>query len=139
LSPPGRPKGEYRSAQHEGSPVSQTGRIIPVVADAGPGECSGAESFALMVLGDSMAPEFVEGEVIVVEPEGLAADGSFVVAQVDGEWTFRQLVAADGGWKLRALNPAYPETPLADLAPVRGVVIQKSRPGRRRALKRYVE
>ena len=114
-------------------------RVIPVVADTGPGECSGAESFALLVLGDSMAPEFVEGEVIVVEPEGLAADGSFVVAQVDGEWTFRQLVAAGGGWKLRALNPAYPETPLADLAPVRGVVIQKSRPGRRRALKRYVE
>jgi hypothetical protein len=22
MSPPGRPKGEYRSAQHEGSPVS---------------------------------------------------------------------------------------------------------------------
>ena len=45
-----------------------------------------------MVLGDSMAPEFVEGEVIVVEPDGLAVDGSFVVAQVDGEWTLRQLV-----------------------------------------------
>jgi len=25
VSPPGRPKGEYRSAQHEGSPVSPTG------------------------------------------------------------------------------------------------------------------
>ena len=139
MSAPGRPKREYRSAQHEGSPVSPTGRIIPVVADTGPGECSGAESFALLVLGDSMAPEFVEGEVIIVEPEGLAADGSFVVAQVDGEWTFRQLIASGGGWKLRPLNPAYPETPLADLAPVRGVVIQKSRPGRRRALKRYVD
>ena len=23
MSPPGRPKGEYRSAQHEGRPVSQ--------------------------------------------------------------------------------------------------------------------
>jgi DNA polymerase V len=120
-------------------------RIIPLVADAGDdphadaGGCSGAESFALLVLGDSMAPEFVEGEVIVVEPDGLAVDGSFVVAQVAGEWTFRQLVATGGGWALRALNPAYPETALADLAPVRGVVIQKSRPGRRRAQKRYVD
>ena len=26
MSPPGRPKGEYRSAQHEGSPVSAPGR-----------------------------------------------------------------------------------------------------------------
>ncbi len=114
-------------------------RTIPLVADASLADCSGAESFALMVLGDSMAPEFVEGEVIVVEPEGLARDGSFVVAQVNGEWTFRQLAASGAAWTLRALNPAYPETPLPDLRAVRGVVIQKSRPGRRRALKRYVE
>jgi len=26
MSPPGRPKGEYRSAQHEGIPVSAKGR-----------------------------------------------------------------------------------------------------------------
>ena len=32
MSPPGRPKGEYRSAQHEGTPVSAPGRspaLIP--------------------------------------------------------------------------------------------------------------
>ena len=116
-----------------------TRRIIPVVPDTDAGDCAGAESFALLVLGDSMAPEFVEGEVIVVEPDGLARDGSFVVAQVDGEWTLRQLVADAGGWKLKALNAAYPESALHDLAAVRGVVIQKSRPGRRRAGKRYVE
>ena len=97
-------------------------KTIPLVADASLSDCSGAESFALMVLGDSMVPEFVEGEVIVVEPEGHARDGSFVVAQVAGEWTFRQLVAVDGAWALRALNSEYPETPLADLTPVRGVV-----------------
>ena len=26
MSPPGRPKGEYRSAQHEGNPMSPPGR-----------------------------------------------------------------------------------------------------------------
>ncbi len=115
-------------------------KTIPIViADAGSGDCAGAESFALLVLGDSMAPEFVEGEVIIVEPDGLASDGSFVVAQVDGEWTMRQLVAEAGGWKLRALNPAYAETTLSDLSPVRGVVIQKSLPGSRRTSKRYVD
>jgi SOS-response transcriptional repressor LexA len=115
--------------------------VVPLrpVADATSGDCAGAEPFALMVLGDAMAPEFVEGEVIVVEPEGLARDGSFVVAHVDGGWTLRQLVRRGSRWELRALNPAYAATPLADLAPVRGVVIQKSRPGRRRALKRYVD
>ena len=115
-------------------------KTIPIViADADTNECAGAESFALLVLGDSMAPEFVEGEVIIVEPDGLASDGSFVVAHLDGEWTMRQLVAEAGGWKLRALNPAYAETCIADLSSVRGVVIQKSLPGRRRALKRYVD
>ena len=41
--------------------------------------CAGGESFALMVLGHSMAPEFQEGEIIIIEPEGLAKDGSFVL------------------------------------------------------------
>jgi DNA polymerase V len=112
-------------------------RIAPV--DGATDACGSAEPFALVVLGDSMAPEFVEGDVIVVEPEGLAADGSFVVAEVDGEWTMRQLARLDGGWMLRPLNATYPPTALADLSPIRGVVIQKSKPGRRRASKRYVE
>ncbi len=114
---------------------------IPIVPakPAAESDCAGAEPFALMVLGDAMAPEFVEGEIIVVEPEGHATDGSFVVAQVDGEWTLRQLARHGGQWQLRALNPAYPASEIADLAPVRGVVIQKSKPGRRRASKRYVD
>lgn len=106
--------------------------------DAG-GGCSSGESFALMVLGDSMLPEFAEGEIIVIEPDGLAGDGSFVFARCNDEWIFRQLARdAAGGWLLRALNPAYPEIPIADLSAVRGVIIQKSKPGRRRASKRYV-
>ncbi|MBK6334796.1 MAG: S24 family peptidase [Betaproteobacteria bacterium] len=116
-------------------------KTIPIVAaeEAGDPGCSGSESFALMVLGDSMAPEFVEGEIIVVEPDGHVDGGSYVVAQVAGEWIFRQLVRGAAGWQLRPLNPAYPVVDLDDLTPVRGVVIQKSRPGRRRALKRYVD
>jgi SOS-response transcriptional repressor LexA len=113
--------------------------ILPQHAAPGGGECAGAEPFALMVIGDSMKPEFDDGDVIVVEPEGLATDGSFVVAAVDDGWTMRQLVRTEAGWQLRALNPSYPSCAIADLAPVRGVVIQKRRPGRRRTVKRYVE
>jgi SOS-response transcriptional repressor LexA len=116
-------------------------RIVPIVpATSDPeGDCAGAEPFALMVLGDSMAPEFADGDVIVVEPEGLAADGAYVIAEVHDGWTLRQLVRTGSGWQLRALNGAYPATAIADLATVRGVVIQKSRPGRRSTLKRYVD
>lgn len=117
---------------------------IPVVPqgvqrDAALDACSSAEPFALMVLGDSMEPEFVEGEIIVVEPEGLAIDGSYVMAWLDGEWIFRQLVKDEKGWKLRPLNPKYPSAPIPDLSVIKGVVIQKSKPGRRKAAKRYVE
>jgi DNA polymerase V len=114
-------------------------RTIPIApaADGEHGACSGAESFALMVLGDSMAPEFAEGDVIVIEPEGLATDGSFVLAQHGGEWIFRQLVASGPAWQLRPLNPAYPTLDLPDLAAVRGVVIQRTTPGRRKSTTRY--
>ncbi len=113
--------------------------ILPQAADPALDACAAAEPFALMVLGDSMEPEFREGEVILVEPEGLATDGSFVLAQMAGEWIFRQLVKQGEAWQLRALNPAYPAADISDLAAVKGVVIQKSQPGRRRASKRYVE
>ncbi|MBI5110264.1 MAG: S24 family peptidase [Rhodocyclales bacterium] len=113
--------------------------ILPQAADPALEACAAAEPFALMVLGDSMEPEFREGEVILIEPEGLATDGSFVLAQLGGEWIFRQLAKAGEAWQLRALNPAYPSADIPDLAAVKGVVIQKSQPGRRRASKRYVE
>lgn len=112
---------------------------IPIRPARNDDGCSGGESFALMVLGDSMAPEFDHGDIVVIEPDGLATDGSFVLAQHAGEWIFRRLARGDGGWRLVALNPAYASIELPDLTAVRGVIIQKSRPGRRRASKRYVE
>ena len=101
-------------------------------------DCSGEESFALRVLGHSMAPEFNEGEIIIIEPDGLARDGAYVLAVHRDEWIFRQLLRDTTGWQLHALNPAFPDLPLPDLAAVRGVIIQKALPGRRRASKRYI-
>lgn len=117
---------------------------IPVVpagpeSDAALDSCSGAESFALMVLGDSMEPEFVEGDIIIIEPEGLVTDGSYVMAWLAEEWIFRQLVGREGDWKLQPLNPKYPSASIPDLSLIKGVIIQKSKPGRRKATKRYIE
>jgi DNA polymerase V len=105
--------------------------------DAG---CSGGESFALRVLGDDMAPEFNEGDIIIVEPDGALRDGSFVLAQHGGEWTFRQLAQRGADWWLRATNPArtdLADLPLPGLHAVHGVVIQKAVPGRRKLTKHY--
>ncbi len=121
--------------------MSEGRRIIPIRPSPADGEldaCVSAEPFALMVLGDSMEPEFLEGEVIVIEPEGLATDGSFVLAQLAGEWIFRRLARQAAGWSLQALNPAYPAADIPDLGAVKGVVIQKARSGGRRAAKHYV-
>ena len=97
-------------------------------ADDDPG-CSGGESFALRVLGDSMAPEFNEGEIIIIEPDGALRPGCFVLAQWRGEWTFRQLQRDGETWCLHALNPAYADQPLPDLTSIHGVIIQKAVPG----------
>lgn len=113
----------------------------PLGADADDAGCSGGESFALRVLGNEMAPEFNEGDIIIVEPDGALKDGCFVLAQHEGGWTFRQLLRQGESWLLHALNPAradLPDLPLADLAAVHGVVIQKAVPGRRKLSKFYV-
>jgi SOS-response transcriptional repressor LexA len=108
---------------------------------SGEGGCSGGEVFALRVLGNDMAPEFNHGEVLVIEPDGRVQDGSFVLAELDDGFTFRQLRRGADGWVLRALNPApgqAAERSLPDLAAVRGVIIQKAVPGRRRLSKSYL-
>jgi DNA polymerase V len=119
-------------------------KIIPITEekerDSTLDSCASGEPFALMVLGDAMEPEFVEGDIILIEPEGLATHGSYVLAQVNDEWTFRQLLKDEVGWSLVALNTAYPTIPIPGVREVvKGVIIQKSKPGRRKASKRYVD
>ncbi len=122
------------------TPAAET----PSEADLAASACASGEPYALMVLGDSMRPEFEEGEIIVVEPEGVARDGSFVVAYLahvereDERHVFRQLVKHPEGWMLKPLNPLYPNIPIDGLEAVKGVVILKKKPGRRRAMKHYV-
>lgn len=119
-------------------------KIIPIIPAATIeneelSACSSAEPFALMVLGDSMEPEFEDRDIIIIEPEGLATDGSYVLAWLNEEYIFRQLIKHGDKWLLRPLSPRYSAVEIDDLTPVRGVIIQKSKPGRRKASKRYVE
>lgn len=115
----------------------QAQQSSPSDGEAAAASCSGGESFALRVLGEDMAPEFLHGEIIIVEPDGALHDGSYVLARQGDEWIFRQLCQRAEGWALRALKAGLPELPLADLQAVHGVVIQKAVPGRRRLNKFY--
>lgn len=99
--------------------------------------CIEAEAYALRVTDDSMAPEFFEGCVIIVDPTGVARDGAFVLADHDGGWILRRLRIEGSAVRLEPLNPAYPMIEPADgMRAVKGVVVQRAGT-RRRQHKRY--
>jgi DNA polymerase V len=116
--------------------------VVPAVEQETPEDlatsaCASGEPYALMVLGDSMLPEFAEGEIIVIEPEGIARHESFVIAFVNEEYIFRQLIQHPEGWMLKPLNPVYPNIPIDSLEVVKGVIILKKKPGKRSEQKAY--
>ncbi|MHB8258362.1 MAG: LexA family protein [Acidiferrobacterales bacterium] len=95
------------------------------------GSCSELEPFALRVLGDSMAPEFWDGCIVIIDPGSPARDGAYVIVEYEGEHIFRQLRIESGRHYLKPLNESYPPVELAGPYTVRGVVIQRA--GRRRS------
>ncbi|MDH3858595.1 MAG: S24 family peptidase [Gammaproteobacteria bacterium] len=89
--------------------------------------CSASEPFALRVLGDEMAPEFLDGQVIIVDPGGRISSGCYVVARHQGEMIFRQLIIDQDSFRLRALDTKLPEIVLDNgLEDVVGVISQRS-------------
>lgn len=119
---------------------------IPVVSadtqadEPGGSNCDGKEIVALMVLGDSMQPEFSEGEILVIQMGAPATEGAYVIAEVAHEdFLFRQLKRdQQGGWRLVALNWAYPDTALAGLQSIKGVVTHKRNARSRKLVKSYL-
>lgn len=94
----------------------------------------GPWTFALKVRGQSMfnphSPKsFHEGEMIYVDPDREAENGSFVVVKLvdEQEATFKQLVIEGARRYLKAINPSWPE-PFIEIdgeAHIVGVVIGK--------------
>lgn len=68
-----------------------------------------ATTAVLPVKGDSMIDAGIfDGDLAVIERRRSASPGRFVVAQVDGEFTLKELIKADGAFALKAHNPRYP-------------------------------
>lgn len=99
--------------------------------------CTKREAFALLVLGDSMMPEFKDGNVIVIDPEAEIKNNSFVFAKHQEEYIFRQLEIKNNKYFLKPLNPTYPTLEIPDLKSVEGVIISGGGT-RRRDRKSYV-
>lgn len=68
-------------------------------------------AYALRVRGASMEPRFREGEIIVINPDGAADSGKFVIARKEGskDVTFKQLIREGDEAYLKAVNPQWPE------------------------------
>lgn len=84
-------------------------------------------TFALTVIGESMSPDFIPGEIIYVDPCIEAGSGSCVVVRQNGdtEATFKQLMLDGSKQYLKALNPNWP-SPIIEMLPdavICGVVI----------------
>ena len=90
------------------------------------GSCSESEPYALRVLGDSMLPEFAEGVIIIIDPAGAIRDGSYVMAEHDNEYIFRQLRIVDDKYYLQPLNDLYDTVEIGGQEVIRGVITQKA-------------
>ena len=100
------------------------------------GGCASDEPFALRVLGDSMEPEFKDGCIIIIDPSANAEHGKYVMAEVDGEFIFRQFIQEGEKYFLKAINDGYPSVEVAGPQVVKGVITQRAGT-RRKYHKRY--
>jgi SOS-response transcriptional repressor LexA len=78
-------------------------------------DIKGENIFALRVKGDSMEPEFTEGDIIVVNPHVQANSGDYVVVKNDeGGATLKQFKQYRKIEVLHPLNPKYPDIELSE-------------------------
>ena len=113
-----------------------SGEPIPVApAGTSTATCTDAEPFALRVTDDSMAPEFLPGCIVIVDPSVPPADGRFAVAETAAGVALGRVQRTAGGWQLQTLAADRPPLNL-DAAAIRGVVTQRAG-RRRRDHKRY--
>jgi repressor LexA len=68
-----------------------------------------SKAFLLKVKGDSMEPEFHEGDFVVILPETNAYPGDIVAVMLEGEATLKQLLEKNGKRFLHPFNSAYPD------------------------------
>ena len=68
----------------------------------------GKDYFALKVKGDSMAPVFVEGDIVIIKKQNNCENNEYAVVIINGdEGTLKKIKKTDNGIILQPLNPAY--------------------------------
>lgn len=107
--------GEWRDIEHYDCEDTEYIQITKAIKDG----------FALRVQGDSMQPEFADGDIIVIDPHAPQDNNSYVVAIHDDKATFKKLVFDGETPYLKPLNPQYPLLSWDEDTRIVGVVKQK--------------
>jgi len=118
--------GEWQDIVNEFHP-GDADEFIPVFKNVSDG------TFALRITGYSMAPDFLPGDIIVVDPAVPPETGRFVIAKVEngnnenGEATFKQFVRDGNQVYLRPLNDKFETLNMTGINfKVIGCVVQKT-------------
>lgn len=94
----------------------------------------GMEPFALRVIGQSMEPEFADGNIIIVDPGHPLINGVYVVVEKQDEHgtevVFGQYFFDSARCWIKYLNPEFESIELPTGFNVKGVITQRN--GRRR-------
>jgi hypothetical protein len=68
----------------------------------------GKDYFALKVKGDSMAPVFIENDIVIIKRQSDCENNEYAVVIINGdEGTLKKIKKTDNGIILQPLNPAY--------------------------------
>jgi len=93
-------------------------------------DVKGEHNFGLKIKGDSMEPEFKEGEVVVISPTAKAENGDYIIVKNhEEEATFKQFKRYDNTKILHPLNSKYNDIILNKDKEYRivGVVMEKKK------------
>ncbi len=117
-----------------GIPVEAVEDVIEMLELDAPMANDGNAYFALLVTGDSMFPEYRDGDIVIVRVQSTAETGDDVVAYIDGsDATLKRFTRTTGGVQLRPLNTAYPtrsftaQEVAAEKVAIAGVVVEQRR------------
>ena len=69
----------------------------------------GPLAFGLRVAGDSMSPRYLDGDIIIIDPEVTPDNGSACMVSVNGDVTFRLFWEHETEIRLQPLNDRYPD------------------------------
>lgn len=76
-------------------------------------------NFGVRVSGDSMEPEFHDGQTVWVRQQRSLMTGEIGIFLYDGSAYLKQLIAKDGALALHSLNPAYGDITISPELPLR--------------------